>query len=93
MTTHLLEGQCGPARFKMALDKDVEIVLRDGAVVRADVYRPETPGRYPALISCGPYGRDSHIGQFMGAEGWEALQKPRRGNAWRCAITGTEDLE
>lgn len=79
MPTHLLDGECGPQRFKMALDKDVEIRLRDGAIVRADVYRPDKPGRYPALISYGPYGKDSHISQFLGAETWGKLTTRRPG--------------
>jgi uncharacterized protein len=62
-----------PAGQKMALDKDVAITLSDGAVLRADVYRPEAPGRYPALMTYGPYGKDSHISQFMGP-GWERLK-------------------
>lgn len=62
-----------PAGHKMALDKDVEIALSDGAVLRADVYRPEAAGKYPALITYGPYGKDCHISQFMG-EGWNRLK-------------------
>jgi predicted acyl esterase len=58
---------------KMALDKDVAIKLSDGAILRADVYRPEPPGKYPALMTYGPYGKDSHISQFMG-QGWERLK-------------------
>jgi uncharacterized protein len=57
----------------MALDKDVEIRLSDGAVLRADVYRPVPEGRYPALMTYGPYGKDSHISQFMG-DGWLKLK-------------------
>ena len=58
---------------EMALDKDVEIALSDGAVLRADVYRPVADGKYPALMTYGPYGKDSHISQFMG-EGWPKLK-------------------
>ena len=58
---------------KMALDKDVEIRLSDGAVLRADIYRPTPEGKYPALMTYGPYGKDSHISQFMG-EGWTKLK-------------------
>src|SRR5215469_259403 len=58
---------------KMALDKDVAIKLSDGAVLRADVYRPDADGKYPALLTYGPYGKDSHISQFMG-EGWNRLK-------------------
>ena len=57
----------------MALDKDVAIALSDGAVLRADVYRPVADGKYPALMTYGPYGKDSHISQFMG-EGWPKLK-------------------
>ncbi|MGH7088151.1 MAG: CocE/NonD family hydrolase, partial [Stellaceae bacterium] len=69
MATVLREAKNG----QMALDKDVEIRLSDGAVLRADVYRPVAAGRYPALMTYGPYGKDSHIGQFMG-EGWPRLK-------------------
>jgi len=58
---------------KMALDKDVAIKLSDGTVLRADVYRPDADGKYPALLTYGPYGKDSHISQFMG-EGWNRLK-------------------
>lgn len=71
MATVLREA---PAGYTMALDKDVEIKLSDGAVLRADVYRPEKAGKYPAIMTYGPYGKDSHISQFMG-EGWDALKK------------------
>ena len=70
MATVLREA---PAGHKMALDKDVEIRLRDGGIVRADVYRPQAAGKYPALMTYGPYGKDSHISQFMG-EGWDKLK-------------------
>ena len=79
MATHVLEGKCGSTQFKMLLDKDVEIRLRDGAIVRADVYRPESSGRCPALVTYGPYGKDSHISQFMGSDTWERLKARRPG--------------
>jgi len=58
---------------EMALDKDVEIRLSDGAVLRADIYRPVPDGKYPVLMTYGPYGKDSHISQFMG-DGWAKLK-------------------
>ncbi|MEC7760609.1 MAG: CocE/NonD family hydrolase [Pseudomonadota bacterium] len=44
-------------RDGMMIDWDVPIEMDDGIVLRADVYRPETPGKYPVLISYGPYGK------------------------------------
>lgn len=41
----------------MQIEWDVPIVMDDGLALRADVYRPPVPGRYPALLSYGPYGK------------------------------------
>jgi uncharacterized protein len=56
------------------LDKDVAVPMRDGAILRANVYRPQTPGRFPVLMTLGPYGKDVHLSQFM-PEAWAALQR------------------
>lgn len=58
----------------MILDKDVGVAMRDGAVLRANVFRPEVEGRYPVLMTLGPYGKDVHLSQFM-PEAWAALQR------------------
>ena len=42
---------------RMVIDWDVEIRVDDGIVLRADVYRPTTPGRYPVLMTYGPYAK------------------------------------
>jgi uncharacterized protein len=52
-------------RHKLVLDKDVAVPMRDGASLRANVFRPETPGRYPVLMTLGPYGKDVALAQFM----------------------------
>lgn len=41
----------------MRIDWDVPITADDGLVLRADVYRPIAEGRYPAILSYGPYGK------------------------------------
>ena len=43
----------------VVFDHDVPVVVRDGTVLRANVFRPEAPGRYPVLLSAQPYGKDS----------------------------------
>src|SRR6266404_2179534 len=40
----------------MKIDWDAPIRMDDGVVLRADVFRPDE-GRYPALLSYGPYGK------------------------------------
>ena len=35
----------------MAIDWDVEIPMDDGIVLKADVFRPIKPGKYPVLLT------------------------------------------
>ncbi len=62
------------AKRGMVLDKDVAVTMRDGALLRANVFRPDEGGRFPVLMTLGPYGKDVHLSQFM-PEAWEALQR------------------
>ena len=41
----------------MKIDWDVPITMRDGLVVRADVYRPVLEGEYPVILTYGPYAK------------------------------------
>jgi predicted acyl esterase len=41
----------------MHVDWDLPIEMDDGAVLRADVYRPPPRGRYPVILSYGPYAK------------------------------------
>jgi len=60
--------------YRMVFDKDVAVAMRDGAVLRANVFRPDDSGQFPALMTFGPYGKDVHLSQFM-PEAWEHLNK------------------
>jgi predicted acyl esterase len=44
-------------RDGMRIDWEVPIRMDDGVVLRADVYRPVEEGKYPAIVSYGPYGK------------------------------------
>jgi predicted acyl esterase len=39
-------------------DENVYVAMRDGIQLAADIYRPQRPGRYPALLSLSPYSKD-----------------------------------
>jgi predicted acyl esterase len=41
----------------MLIEWDVSISMRDGLALKADIFRPTTPGRYPVLMTYGPYGK------------------------------------
>ncbi|HKC44555.1 MAG TPA: CocE/NonD family hydrolase [Burkholderiales bacterium] len=44
-------------RDEMRIDWDVPIAMDDGLVLRADVFRPVAAGRYPVILSYGPYAK------------------------------------
>jgi predicted acyl esterase len=52
MSTYKTEVRDG-----MKIDWDVPILMDDGLTLMADVYRPIAEGRYPAIVSYGPYGK------------------------------------
>ncbi len=47
----------GEIRDGMRIDWDVPIAMDDGVVLRADVFRPLAAGRYPVILSYGPYAK------------------------------------
>src|SRR3984957_127317 len=44
-------------RDGMHIDWDVPIKMDDGLVLRADIFRPVKPGKYPVILSYGPYAK------------------------------------
>ncbi|MGC1539436.1 MAG: CocE/NonD family hydrolase [Xanthobacteraceae bacterium] len=44
-------------RDNMRIDWDAPIVMDDDVVLRADVFRPAADGRYPVILSYGPYAK------------------------------------
>ena len=48
-------------RDGMRIDWDVPVKMEDGLVLRADVYRPVADGRYPVILTYGPYGKWLHF--------------------------------
>jgi len=44
-------------RDKMHIDWDAEVRMDDGVVLRADVFRPLGDGKFPVILSYGPYAK------------------------------------
>ena len=49
------------SRDGMKIDWDVPITMDDGLVLRADMFRPIKEGKYPVLLSHGPYAKWLHF--------------------------------
>ena len=61
------------------------VPMRDGVRLATGVIRPDAPGRYPVLVSRGPYGKDSyvenpdHSAWFFARHGYVVLSQDCRG--------------
>jgi uncharacterized protein len=51
----------GEIRDGMRIEWDVPIAMDDGLVLRADVFRPPAAGKYPVILSYGPYAKGLHF--------------------------------
>lgn len=56
----------------MFFEKDVPIAMSDGVVLRANVFRPVAPGRYPVVMALGIYGKDEHFEDAFNPQ-WKVL--------------------
>jgi uncharacterized protein len=44
--------------LEILMEKDVDVPMRDGALLKADVLRPAGDGKFPAILNLGPYQKD-----------------------------------
>ena len=69
--------------FGVEVEADVSVAMRDGTVLRADVYRPDAPGKYPVLLQRTPYSKDSENcveqGHKLAERGYVVVQQDVRG--------------
>jgi putative CocE/NonD family hydrolase len=54
---------------------DVPAPMRDGTILRANIYRPAAEGRWPVLLTRLPYGKDLPLGSAI----LDPVQAARRG--------------
>jgi putative CocE/NonD family hydrolase len=67
---------------RIIVERDVESTMRDGVVLRADVYRPDTAAPLPVLLERTPYGKGVSNPAFalMAAErGYAVVVQDTRG--------------
>jgi len=53
-----IQTSAAEAQYSLLLDRDVDIAMRDGARLKADVIRPDASGKFPAILNLGPYQKD-----------------------------------
>src|SRR6202451_3596494 len=48
--------------YAVIVEHAVVVTMRDGTVLRADIYRPAAPGRFPVLLERTPYDKHTDGG-------------------------------
>jgi len=69
-------------RYEVHVERQVPIPMADGTILRADIYRPSTPGRYPVLIERVAYelaGRCRYAGEYYASRGYVVVGQNVRG--------------
>ena len=52
------EGVCVAAeQYPVIYEHDVKVAMRDGVMLRADIYRPRAEGKFPVLLNRTPYDK------------------------------------
>jgi putative CocE/NonD family hydrolase len=47
-----------PPRYEISIEKNAPATMRDGTILRADVYHLRSPGRFPAMLQRTPYSKN-----------------------------------
>ncbi len=53
-----IQASPAAATYDLLVDRDVDVPMRDGARLKADVIRPDDGGKFPAILNLGPYQKD-----------------------------------
>lgn len=65
--------------FSMQSERNVAVPMRDGVILRADVFRPDEPGSYPVLVLRTPYDKAGPKPEPYVKAGYIVVQQDARG--------------
>src|SRR6516225_4269994 len=60
LTVLTLAGVSAADRSEVIIERDVQTKMRDGIILRADVCRPKTDGKFPVLLTRTPYDKGAN---------------------------------
>ena len=53
----MLAGLSQAQQLPVTIERDVPAKMRDGVVLKADIYRPKADGKYPVILQRSPYNK------------------------------------
>jgi uncharacterized protein len=54
---HYDEATMSKPAYKVVFESNVRVAMRDGVTLATDIYRPDAPGKFPAIMERTPYNR------------------------------------
>jgi putative CocE/NonD family hydrolase len=79
----LLAAACVQAAdsYEVIVERNVAATMRDGVILKADVYRPKADGKFPVLLTRTPYDKQMQLSFAMkaAARGYVVIAQDTRG--------------
>ena len=51
-------GKISKREYEIVADRDVMIPVRDGIKIASDIFRPNSKGKFPALVATMPFNKE-----------------------------------
>lgn len=67
--------------YAVTYERGAAVKMRDGVILRADIYRPQAEGKFPVLLQRTPYNKDGEVafGLKAAARGYVVIVEDVRG--------------
>jgi putative CocE/NonD family hydrolase len=67
--------------YEVIVERNVPAKMRDGVILRADIYRPKADGKFPVLLTRSPYDKrgNGEFGLLAAAHGYVVVAQDVRG--------------
>ena len=68
-------------QYAVTYERNVAVKMRDGVILRADIYRPAADGKFPVLLQRTPYNKDNGVdfGLMAATHGFVVIFEDVRG--------------
>jgi hypothetical protein len=80
---HYDDAKLSAPTYKVRFEMDVKVPMRDGVGLSTDIYRPDAPGQFPAILVRTPYSNNAAAGitqaKWFAERGYVFLTQDVRG--------------
>ena len=64
-----------PDSLSIVVEKDIPVAMRDGTILRTDVYRPAEGGPFPVIMQRTPYNKETASLSLQETDGFGAVRR------------------